>query len=190
MGELQRFKTESIALKIGTQPEDSVSRGREKFQNNKTEMVAVLLPTANTAMPPSCGAFVCVCVSRYAAIYLYIYQWHYLHCMKSTSRTKRVGKECVWEREGPVSGREMQRLKTVGGSTAPSKVPFLRCLEPLHYFGGNSEGPGICPAGSWWERGRHFPTCNAELSVAVSSLAAHSFRSCKITVDCKSLRAM
>lgn len=34
-------------------------------------------------------------------MYIYIYQWHYLHCMKSTGRTEKsaIDRACVWEKD-------------------------------------------------------------------------------------------
>lgn len=103
---------------------------------------------------------------------------------------------------GATNGPRDAKIEDVGGSlplgtiTPPSKVPFLRCLEPLHYFGENRKGPGTpgMPGSGFWgrdegDRGASLPTCNVELFIAVPPLLVSLalISEFQNTVDCKSL---
>lgn len=88
-------------------------------------------------------------------MYIYIYQWHYLHCMKSTGRTEKsaIDRACVWEKDRKAEVAPLLaswRCKTKGKSArirrtegdhplccnqrTPSHPLPLRCAELLHYF--------------------------------------------------------
>lgn len=80
---------------------------------------------------------------------------------------------CVGERGGPIiSGREMQRLKTVGGSPPPQKSRFFVAWNHC-IISEKTERTGAKPSWFWWERRqrgvRHSLTRKCGALIAVSS---------------------